>query len=46
LHNNGLTIRQIAKQVNIYDSNNNGRSISIGAVHKTIHSFQIEKDSI
>jgi DNA invertase Pin-like site-specific DNA recombinase len=46
LHNNGLTIRQIAKQVNIYDSNNNGRSISIGAVHKTIHSFQVEKVSI
>ncbi len=46
LHNSGCSIRQIANQVNIYDFNNNGRKISIGAVHKTIHSFKAEKVSI
>jgi DNA invertase Pin-like site-specific DNA recombinase len=45
LHKSGSSIRQIAKQVNIYDSNNNGTPISTGAVHKTIHSIQVEKDS-
>jgi DNA invertase Pin-like site-specific DNA recombinase len=46
LHKAGYSIRQIARQVNIYDSNKNGRPISIGAVHKTIHLFQAEIVSI
>ena len=46
LHKSGCSIRQIVNQVNVYDSNNNSSPISIGSVHKTIHSFQIEKDSI
>jgi len=40
LHKSGLSIRQIASQVKIYDSQNNGRLISIAAVHKSIQKFQ------
>jgi hypothetical protein len=32
-HKAGYSIRKIASQVNIYDSNKNGHPISIGAVH-------------
>lgn len=46
LHKSGCSIRQIASQVYLYDSNNNGRLISIAAVHKTIHSFQGENVSL
>ena len=45
LNKSGCSIRKIASQVYVYDSNNNGKLISTGAVHKTIHSFQVEKDS-
>lgn len=39
----GMSIRNIAKTVQIYDANNNGRPISKSAVHKTIKQFSIEK---
>jgi len=41
----GLTIRQIAGQVTVYDKNNNGRNISKSAVHKILSVRQEEKDS-
>ena len=43
LHKSGCSIRQIASQVYVYDSNKNGTTISVGAVHKTISSFKAEK---
>jgi len=36
LHQNGLSIREIAKNVTVYDKNNNGRVISKSAVHKIL----------
>ncbi len=36
LHNLGLSIREIAKKVTVYDKNNNGRDISKSAVHKIL----------
>jgi DNA invertase Pin-like site-specific DNA recombinase len=36
LHQSGLSIRQIAKNVTVYDKNNNGRDISKSAVHKIL----------
>jgi DNA invertase Pin-like site-specific DNA recombinase len=39
----GKSIREIAKSVKVYDSNNNGRLISKSAVHKTIALFSAEK---
>lgn len=37
LNNQGLSIRNIAKQVKYYDKNNNEKNISIASVHKIIH---------
>lgn len=45
LYNDGLSIREIAKQVQVYDLNNNGRQISIGAVHKIIKLNSLKIDS-
>jgi len=39
LHLAGHSVREIAKQVQVYDANNNGRLISKSAVHKTISNF-------
>ena len=39
----GLTIRQIAAQVTVYDKHNNGRKISKSAVHKLLSVRQEEK---
>ncbi len=36
LHKVGLSIREIAKKVTVYDKNNNGRDISKSAVHKIL----------
>jgi DNA invertase Pin-like site-specific DNA recombinase len=41
----GLSIRQIAAQVMVYDKSNNGRNISKSAVHKILSFRQEEKDS-
>ncbi len=43
MHLAGKSIREIAKSVQVYDSNNNGRLISKSAVHKTIALFSTEK---
>jgi hypothetical protein len=43
MHLAGKSIREIAKSVQVYDSNNNGRLISKSAVHKTIALFSDEK---
>ena len=45
LYLQGKSIREIAKLVTVYDSNNNGRLISKSAVHKTINVFEAEKGS-
>ncbi|HEX7413060.1 MAG TPA: recombinase family protein [Bacteroidia bacterium] len=45
LHIQGKSVRQIAKEVMLYDKNNNGTNLSIGAVHKTIAQYRHEKDS-
>ena len=36
LQKDGLSIREIAKKVTVYDKNNNGRNISKSAVHKIL----------
>ncbi len=44
LYEQGMSLRQIAKDVTYYDKNNNKRNISIGAVHKIVTKFNREKD--
>ena len=44
LHRQGSSIRQIASQVNIYDSNNNAKKISKSAVQQIL-SRNVEVDS-
>lgn len=46
LHAAGMSIRDIAKTVMTYDSNNNGKLVSKSAVHKTILKLKAEKHSI
>ena len=46
LHGEGKSIRQIAAAVQVYDKNNNGRPISVGAVHKILAEDRAQKDSI
>ena len=46
LHSEGKSIRQIAAAVQVYDKNNNGRNISVGAVHKILAESKAQKDSI
>ena len=43
LHNQGLTIRAIAKQVFYNDKNNNKKQVSVAVVHKTIRDNKQEK---
>jgi DNA invertase Pin-like site-specific DNA recombinase len=43
LHLQGISVREIAKLVYVYDKNNNSRLISKSAVHKTIAIFKAEK---
>jgi DNA invertase Pin-like site-specific DNA recombinase len=45
LHGQGKSIRQLASVVKVYDSNNNGRNISTGAVHKIITENPLQKRS-
>jgi DNA invertase Pin-like site-specific DNA recombinase len=46
LYSEGKSIRQIAAVVQVYDKNNNGRQISVGAVHKILAEYRAQKDSI
>lgn len=39
----GMSIREIAANVKVYDSNNNGRNISKSAVHKILAEFEPKK---
>jgi DNA invertase Pin-like site-specific DNA recombinase len=41
----GISVRAIAKQVNVYDRNNNERPISKSAVHKIIAENMVQKES-
>jgi DNA invertase Pin-like site-specific DNA recombinase len=43
MHYAGMSIREIAKSVHVYDSNNNARLVSKSVVHKTIKLFTTEK---
>jgi DNA invertase Pin-like site-specific DNA recombinase len=43
LHLQGISVREIAKLVYVYDKNNNSRLISKSAVHKSIANFKAEK---
>lgn len=45
-HKDGLTIREIAATVLVYDKNNNARNISKSAVHKILATNAVEKDSL
>ncbi len=45
LFQSGISIRNIASAVKIYDSNNNARNISKSAVHKIIAEFKAENHS-
>ena len=46
LHEQGNSIRAIAKEVQVYDKNNNSRNISKSSVHKILCQNVGEKDSI
>jgi len=46
LHEQGISIRAIAKEVMVYDKNNNSRNISKSSVHKILCQNVGEKDSI
>lgn len=46
LHEQGSSIREIAKVVQVYDKNNNARNISKSSVHKILCQNVGEKDSI
>jgi len=45
LHKRGMSVREISKNVNVYDKNNNSRPISKSAVHKITTEFTPENDS-
>jgi len=45
LHESGLSVRQIAEQVKVYDKSNNHRQVSKSAVHKILTNSQREKHS-
>lgn len=46
LHEQGISIRKIAKQVTYWDKNKNKRPVSVGVVHKIIHQPIAEQDTV